>query len=127
MRVPDIWAQGRVTLIAEEFSATQEAWNQKNTYPSAPYLEYGYLSEIGSPIRVGSHFIQRYPSDTICQDKGGVVVRESALVADTHLHAGIAVHVDICDVDLYNEAAPGVSNKAMSRRIILSLRQRSGG
>ncbi len=69
---------------------------------------------------VGTYFKERYSSDELCGERGFVVIRESALVLD-YRHAGIAVHVDVCEADLYLEAEPGMTNEAISRRIIQSL------
>ncbi len=95
----------------------------RHTIPSARFLHAGYLKDIGNP-QVGSHFIQRYSSDDLCQSSGGIVIRESALLVD-HRNAGIGVHVDICQADLHLEAEPGVTNEQISRRIIRSLFERS--
>ncbi len=107
----------KVETVAVPFSGTPARWAEDQTIPHASFLNSGYLRDIGSPL-AGSHFIQRFSSDHLCQSKDGLVIRESALVLDyrSAQPAGIAVHVDICQADLNDE------NRQVSRAIISSLR-----
>ena len=81
------------------------------------------MDDIGVNL-VGTYFKERYTSDELCEERGFVVIRESALVLD-YREVGIALHVDVCEADLYLEAEPGITNEAISRRIITSLYQKN--
>ena len=109
----------KIELVAQPFSGTPAQWAERQTIPHAYFLHRGSSKDIGIPL-AGSHFIQRFSSDHLCQDKDGLVIRESALVLDhrSAQPAGIAVHVDICQADLSD------GNKEISREIIQSLRMR---
>ena len=132
IRVPSDWraSTGRysqqspsglimVELFAGPFNGTPLQWAEDQTVPHASFLHSGHLKDIGVPL-AGSHFIQRFSSNQLCQDKAGLVIRETALALDyrSAQPAGIAVHVDICQSDLNDE------NKLISRDVISSLRLR---
>ena len=117
--VPSVWSGGRVTFFAKEHSSTPASWVQRNTIRGAYRYDISSLGDAGVKL-VGTYFKERYSSDELCGERGFVVIRESALVLD-YRHAGIAVHVDVCEADLYLEAEPGMTNEAISRRIIQSL------
>ena len=108
-----------MTFLAKEHSSTPASWVQYNTIRGAYRYDISSLGDAGVKL-VGTYFKERYSSDELCGERGFVVIRESALVLD-YRHAGIAVHVDVCEADLYLEAEPGVTNEAVSRRIITSL------
>ena len=121
--VPGIWQGGRVTFFAKEHSSTPALWAQYNTIMGARRYDISSLNDMGVNL-VGTYFKERYSSDELCGERGFVVIRETALVPD-HRYVGIALHVDVCEADLYLEAEPGVSNQAISQRIITSLSRRN--
>ena len=132
IRVPNDWGAStgryshespggllKLELFAGPFNGTPVQWAENQTVPHASFLHRGHLRDIGVPL-AGSHFIQRFSSNQLCRDKGGLVIRETALVLDfrSAQPAGIAVHVDICQSDLNDE------NQRLSRDVISSLRMR---
>ena len=121
--VPGIWQGGHVTFFAKEHSSTPALWAQYNTIMGARRYDISSLNDMGVNL-VGTYFKERYSSDELCGKRGFVVIRETALVPD-HRYVGIALHVDVCEADLYLEAEPGVSNQAISQRIITSLSRRN--
>ena len=103
---------------------------QSRSIKGARRYDIQYLTDVGLDL-VGTYFKERYSSDAryspvrgLCADKGFVVIRETAVLWD-HRNAGIALHVDVCESDLHLEAEPGVTNEAISRRIIESFRRKN--
>ena len=121
--VPSVWSGGRVTFFAKEHSSTPASWVQRNTIRGAYRYDISSLGDAGVKL-VGTYFKERYSSDELCGERGFVVIRESALALD-YRYVGVAVHVDVCEAGLYLEAEPGITNEAISRRIIGSLYQKN--
>ena len=96
---------------------------QRNTIRGAYRYDISSLNDTGVKL-VCTYFKERYSSDELCGERGFVVIRESALALD-YRYVGVAVHVDVCEADLYLEAEPGVTNEDISRRIIGSLYQKN--
>ncbi len=104
---------------------------QGNSIPGARRSDIQPLKEVGVVGLVGTYFKERFSSDAryspvkgLCADKGFVVIRETAVLWD-HRNVGIALHVDVCESDLHLEVEPGVTNEAVSRRIITSLHRKN--
>ena len=121
--VPQRWPGGRVTFNARAHSGSPALWFQYNTIPGARRYDIMPLEKLGIPL-VGTYFKERYSDEGLCGDRGFVVIRESALVWDWR-EAGIALQVDVCEADLPLEAEPGITNEAVSAKIIRSLRQQN--
>ena len=103
---------------------------QSNSIRGARRSDIQALKAVGVDL-VGTYFKERFSSDAryspvkgLCADKGFVVIRESAVLWD-YRNAGIALHVDVCESDLHLEAEPGMTNEAISRRIIESFRRKN--
>ena len=103
----------------------------RNTILGARRYDDKPLKEVGVVGLVGTYFKERYSSDAryspvkgLCADKGFVVIRETAVLWD-HRNVGIALHVDVCESDLHLEVEPGMTNEAVSRRIITSLHRKN--
>ena len=123
INVPVHWPGGRVTFFARSHAGSQGDWVQRNTIPGARRYDIMPLTDLDVPL-VGTYFKERYSDDSLCGDRGFVVIRETALVLDFR-QVGVALHVDVCETDLPLEAEHGRTNEDVSGEIARSLRQRN--
>ena len=70
----------------------------------------------------GIYFKERFSDEGWCGQRGFIVIRESVLITD-YPEIGVAVHVDVCEADLPEEAEPGKTHEDVSREIVRSLRK----
>ena len=118
--VPSGWRGGDITYFARSHTGPPAAWAQYNTIVGARRYDIRSLKDAGVNL-VGTYFKERYSSDQICGDRGFVVIRETALLVGFP-EVGIALHIDVCEADLFLEAEAGLTNEAISNEIIRSLR-----
>jgi hypothetical protein len=119
--VPQNWSVGRITFSTKTHTGTPASWAERNTIRGAIRYDIKGLKNAGGTLP-GTYYKERYSSEELC-GIGAVVIRETALVYNPHLEAGTALHVDVCEADLYLESEPGVTNEVISSEIILSLRE----
>ncbi len=118
IEVPANWQGGHIRFFARAHPSTPAQWAQHNTILGARRYEISSLKDVGARV-IGTYFKERYSSEELC-GLVGVVIRETALVVD-YREVGVALHIDVCEADLYEEAEPGLTNEQISRRIIMSL------
>ena len=121
--VPQHWPGGRVTFTAKAHTGTPGQWVERNTILGARRYDISSLQDVGVPLP-GTYFKERYSDEQLCGDRGFVAIRESALLT-AYPEVGIALHVDVCEADLRQEAEPGITNEDVSRKIIRSLRRQN--
>ena len=72
----------------------------------------------------GIYFKERFSDNSFCGNLGFIVIRESILITDFP-EIGVAVHVDVCEANLFTEFEPGKTNEDVSRQIVRSLRKQN--
>ena len=120
---PQGWSGGRVTFTAKAHTGTPGQWVERNTILGARRYDISSLQDVGVPLP-GTYFKERYSDEQLCGDRGFVAIRESALLT-AYPEVGIALHIDVCEADLRQEAEPGITNEDVSRKIIRSLRRQN--
>ena len=96
---------------------------ERNTIQGARRYDIKSLKDAGVDL-VGTYFKERYSSETLCGQRGYIVIRESALLV-AFPEVGVALHIDVCEADLLLEAEQGFTNEAVSNEIIRSLRRQN--
>ena len=119
---PTVWAAGRVTLEAKPHAGSPGEWVERTTTIGARRYDISSLKDAGIN-GVGTYFKERYSSEDLCGLRGFVTIRESAVLV-AYPETGIALHVDVCEADIYSEEIYGSTNEQVSNSIIRSLRRR---
>ena len=117
------WPEGKITFFASAHTGNQATWVERNTIRGARRYEIMSLKDAGVDV-VGTYFKERYSSESLCGQRGFIVIRESALLV-AYPEVGVALHIDVCEADLLLEAEQGFTHEDISNEIIRSLRSRN--
>ena len=112
---------GHITFFAEDWPLAPAQWANRNRVVGSILKESLPLENYARGL-TGTYLKERYIAWSDSRCGSGATIRISASLLDAD-GVGIALHIDICEADLYKNPWPGVNNEQLAIRIITSLRK----